>query len=368
MSKIPIITDTHFGARNDSLHMQASMRKFYENIYFPTLDQHGCTVEIHAGDWGDRRKFQNTNTLNSVHEMYQKPLDERGIIQHRIMGNHDCYYREAASVTTLTEFYRYNANAHVYTQPTEVTIDGCNILMLPWIVDSNRAASMKAIRESECPIVIGHLEIAGFQMFRGIPNHEGLTRDMFERFKLVMTGHFHHRSTNDPIHYLGAPYPMIWSDYNDPRGFHLFDTETHELTFVENPYSLFVKVIYDDEGKPHSYIKDLVQSILKPDSPHHDAYVKVIVRSKTQPYWFDLVMDSLYKVNAQDIIVVDDILIHDEDERDPDEHGTPDVDTLTLMKEFVDSLAISCDKDELYAYLQGKYHEAMAASQSSRLL
>jgi DNA repair exonuclease SbcCD nuclease subunit len=368
MSKIPIITDTHFGARADSLPMQASMRLFYEKVFFPVVDQHQCRTMFHAGDWGERRKFLNTSTANFAYDVFQRPIDERGIDLHIVAGNHDCYYRESTRVNTIAEVYRHNANVHIYTTPQEVHIEGCDILVLPWIVDENRQQSLDLIRTSTCPIVLGHLEISGFQMFRGIPNHEGLTADMFDRFKLVMSGHFHHRTAGDPIVYLGAPYPMIWSDYNDPRGFHLFDTDTHTLEFIENPYSLFVKVIYDDRGQSHDYIRDLVQTVLAPDSPHHNAYVKVIVRSREQPYWYDMLLDSLYKVNAQDIIVVDDVVIHDEDEKDVTNHGTADVDTLTLMKEFVDSLAISCDRKELFAYLQSKYHEAMAASQSAKLM
>ena len=32
-----------------------------------------------------------------------------------------------------------------------------------------------------------------------------------------------------------------------PRGFHiLFDTETRELEFIQNPYEMFHKIYYDD--------------------------------------------------------------------------------------------------------------------------
>jgi DNA repair exonuclease SbcCD nuclease subunit len=367
MSTVAIITDSHFGARSDSLPMQASMRRFYEELFFPALDRHAVKTVLHAGDYGDRRKYVNIGTSNFVDSVYQRPLADRGIEQHILAGNHDIYYRHSTEVNTIEELCRHNANVHVYTTPTEVSIDGCDMLFLPWIVDSNRKASLDAIATTKCSIVLGHLEISGYQMFRGIPNHEGLTAEMFQRFKLVMTGHFHHRTTSDPIVYLGAPYPMIWSDYGDPRGFHLFDTDTHELTYIQNPHSLFVKLFYDDKGKKHDYVQSVVQDILAPDSAYHDAYIKVVVRTREQPYWYDLVMDALYKVNAQDILVVDDINIDDTEETEPTSEN-PDIDTLTLMKEFVDSLSISCDKDELFAFLQAKYHEAIAASQSARLL
>ncbi len=93
--------------------------------------------------------------------------------------------------------------------------------------------------------------------------------------------------------------------------------------------------------------------------------MKVVVKTKTQTYWFDLMMDSLYKMNAQDIIVVDDIVVNDDDSESV--VTATNIDTLALMNDFVDTLSITCDKTRLKGYLQGKYHEALASSQSVRL-
>jgi DNA repair exonuclease SbcCD nuclease subunit len=222
------------------------------------------------------------------------------------------------------------------------------------------------IATSNASVVLGHLELTGFQMYRGLSMHAGgMDPNAFDRFGLVMSGHFHHKSQNGVINYLGAPYPMIWSDYRDPRGFHILDTDTLELEFIENPYSIFKRIVYDDEGKTHDYVKELVQSIQQKDGDYQDAYVKVVVKSKTQMYWFDLMMDSLYKMNAQDIIVVDDIVVNEDESETAIE--TTHVDTLGLMNEFVDTLSINCDKARLKSYLQTKYTEALAASQSVRL-
>ena len=363
--KIALLADSHFGARNDSAPMQQSMAQFYSRVFFPTLDQWDIKTVIHLGDYFDRRKYTNIGTARFVHETYSLPISQRGITQHILVGNHDIYYRNSTEVNGIEEFYRYDTNVHVYTQPTEIDLDGCPILMLPWIAENNQDATMTALASSSCGIVMGHLEIFGYQMYRGLPNPDGMNPKLFDRFELVLSGHYHHRTLRDPIAYLGSCYPMIWSDYQDERGFHLFDTETHILTYIENPYSLFMKIVYNDAEKTHDYIKDLAQNILVTDSPYHNAYVKVVVKSKTQAYWFDVMMDSLYKVNAQDVLVIDDIIADDAEETPSD--SAPDVDTLTLMHEFINTLNISCDKDELFAYLQSKYQDAVASSQSARL-
>ena len=365
MSKVAIISDTHWGCRSDSTVLQYWQKRFLDNVFYPTLDEYNVKTVLHGGDYGDRRKYTNHQTINFVETHYRQPLRTRGITEHVLVGNHDCFYRDSTAVNSIQELYRHDDRLTVYTQPTEIDVDGCGILMLPWICGNNREASEKLIASSSCAVVLGHLELSGFQMYRGMPNHEGMDPHVFDRYELVMSGHYHHKSQSGPIQYLGAPYPMVWSDYRDPRGFHLFDTSTRQLTFIENPYSAFARLVYDDLNQPHAYIEQLVAGILASNSEYYDAYVKVVVKNRTQPYWFDIMMDALGKVNTQDVMVVDDI-VADATEVTSDAIST-DVDTLTIMRDYVEGLAVSCDKRELQTYLHQLYHEAVTTTQSSRM-
>jgi DNA repair exonuclease SbcCD nuclease subunit len=360
--KIGLVTDTHFGARGDSPELLLNQQKFLDNIFFPTLDKHKVTQVLHGGDYADRRKYVNYATANFIETSYRQPMREREIVETILVGNHDCYLRHTTDINSVEELNRHASLVSVVKQPTEIEIDGLSILLLPWICDATRERSLELIKSTSASVVYGHLEIQGFQMYRGLPSGEGLDPQMFDKFELVLSGHYHHKSANPPIHYLGAPWPMIWSDYQDPRGFHLLDTETHELTFIENPFSLFARLEYDDEGKPRSYPTDLVRQIQVKDSPYRDAFVKVVVKSKNNPFWFDIVIDALYKANAQDVRVVDDIVV---DELFEESDETADIDTLELFKEYIDSLTINCDKDALNKYMHELYHEAIAATQST---
>jgi len=365
MSVVAIITDSHFGVRSDSPSMYGMMQKFYERVFFPTLDAHGITRVLHGGDYGDRRKFINFATARFIEDTYRTPLRTRGIREDVIVGNHDCFLRDSTEINSVQELYRHDASLHIYTHPTEIDVDGCGILLLPWICGNNRDVSMHAIQTSTAAVVLGHLELSGFQMHRGMINTEGLSPNLFDRFSVVMSGHFHHRSSAAPIQYLGAPYAMTWADFRDPRGFHLFDTDTHALTFIENPYTAFARLLYDDLDQPADYVHNLISSILEPTSTFHDAYVKVIVKNKTRPYDFDLILDALSKVNTQDVLIVDDIVnTLPSDDTAP---ASSDVDTLTLMNDYVEGLTTSCDKAELQAYLRTLYHDAMMTTSSARL-
>ena len=56
------LNDTHFGARNDSPAFIKYFNRFYDEIFFPYLQEHNITTLIHLGDVVDRRKFINYNT------------------------------------------------------------------------------------------------------------------------------------------------------------------------------------------------------------------------------------------------------------------------------------------------------------------
>lgn len=363
MTKVAVVSDTHFGARNDSPVLQASMAKFFDTIFFPTLDQHQITTVIHPGDYWDRRKYVNFATAQFVNEHYRRPMTEREITEYIIPGNHDCFYKHSTTINGIAELYRLNPRMHIIDEPREVSLGVHRILFLPWICDDNYQRSVDLITTSTAPLVIGHLQLAGFQMYRGQPAEDGMDPALFERFDLVLSGHYHHKSTKGPIHYVGAPYPMIWSDYKDPRGFHLLDLDTHELTFIENPYCIFHRMVYDDAGQPFEYIERLKADIEAADSPFRSAYIKIVVKSKHQPYWFEMLMDSLYKVNALDVIITDDIIVNEDDTETPTSEDLTTVDTLSVITEFVDTLSINCDKGELTKYLRALYHEASEAQQ-----
>jgi hypothetical protein len=359
MATVAVITDTHFGARNDSAQLMNSQQKFYDTIFFPTLQEYGIKTVLHGGDYSEHRKYFNFATAQWVYKNYREPLKRNDISEVAIVGNHDCFFKHTTGTNSIEELYRDDNSIEIVTQPTTTIVHGMELLLLPWICAENKDASLRAIEDSKAALVLGHLELSGFQMFRGVPNFDGLPADLFDKFKLVMSGHYHHKSSKGPIHYLGAPYPMTWMDYHDERGFHLLDTETHALTFIENPYSIFTRIIYNDEGQKHAYIADLCQRIIAPDSPYRDAYVKVVVQKKVQPYWFDLLMDALYGVNALDVQIIDDITVNDDEVTFDDGSVNAAVDTVALMTEYVDSLTINASKPALVTYLRGLYLEAM---------
>jgi hypothetical protein len=229
--------------------------------------------------------------------------------------------------------------------------------MMPWICPENYEDSMNMLKETNAEICMGHFEIAGFAMHRGMPSEEGLNRELFRKFTHTFSGHYHHKSSANDIHYLGNPYELTWQDYNDERGFHIFDFESKELAFYKNPNIMFHRIVYDDKTQS-------IQDIMAKDvSIYANTYVKVVAVNKTNPYLFDQLMNKLYMVNPLDITIVEDALDLTEgvisDTIDEAE------DTVTIINKYVDALENSgIDNNKLKNMLRELYVEALNLEQA----
>ena len=285
--KVAIITDTHFGARKGSKVFHDFFQKFYDDIFFPTLEEKGIKTCIHMGDAFDNRKNIDFWALNWAKKNVYDRFQKMGIKIYQLVGNHDVYYKNTNEVNAVDSLLESYDNINRYSSPTEVSIDGFKTLLLPWICQDNYQESIKAIENTKCTSAFGHLELNGFQLFPGMIQtnaHMNMDVSAFKKLDVVFSGHYHTRSNDGKIFYLGNPYQMYWNDCNDKRGFHIFDTETYHLEYIDNPYTIFEKVYYEDTNAKlfdARYLKDKI--------------VKIIVRKKTNQYEFERYVEKIYK-------------------------------------------------------------------------
>ncbi len=355
--KVAIITDQHFGARNDSTHFLDYYEKFYRDTFFPKLKEEGIDTVLILGDTFDRRKYVNFYSLKRTKEMFFEPLREMGIKAFMLAGNHDTYFKNTNDVNSVRLLLQEYDNIMVIDSPTTIEVDNTSICMMPWICPENYDDSINTMNTTTSDICMGHFEIAGFAMHRGMPSHEGLSRDLFKKFDTVFSGHYHHRSAQDNIRYLGNPYELTWQDYNDPRGFHLFDLETRDLQFIENPNVMFHRITYDDKEESITEITN------KELDKFTGTYVKVVVLNKTNPYLFDKFMNNLYNVNPIDITIAEDFA--DLTEGVEDDMINEAEDTITIINKFVDGIKEDhIDNDKLKSVLKELYVEALNQEQA----
>ena len=343
--KIALITDTHFGARNDSQIFSDYMRDFYTNQFFPYLKENNITKCFHIGDVFDRRKYVNYKSLFDCREYFFEPLVKNNIEVLMLAGNHDTFYKTTNEVNSVNLLLQQYNNIITFDEPTEVD----SFVMLPWVCKDNYDVAMKMVAETKKSLLFGHLEIAGFEAHAGFVKDEGFDKKMFNRFDMVMSGHYHHKSDNGTVYYLGNPYELTWQDYKDVKGFHTFDFETRELQFIPNTDSMFHKFIYNDTNLDLTQVDKLDFNHLK------NKYLKVIVQEKSNPYLFDMVMDKIYTIGPFDVTVVEHFIDTIGDEEIIDEAQ----DTVTILSNYIEQLNTNVNKTNLDGLIRNLYNEAL---------
>jgi len=341
--KVAIITDQHFGARKNSKLFHDYFLKFYENVFFPTLKEEGITTVIDMGDTFDSRKGIDFSALSWAKNNYYDRLQAMGVTVHTIVGNHTAYYKNTNEVNAVDLLLREYDNVTVYSEPTEVTLDKLKVLFIPWINQENYETTLTSIKTTSSICAMGHLELQGFRVNKSIVMEHGMESKLFEKFSHVFSGHYHTRSDNGRIFYLGNPYELFWNDLNDKRGFHIFDTETLEHTPINNPYRMFYSIYYEDTNHQTFDTREYENKI-----------VKVIVRKKTDTKQFEKFIDKLYASNVSDLKVVENFVIEESEEFEAFESE----DTLSILNRYIQEAEINLDKSVVQRMMQEIYQEA----------
>jgi DNA repair exonuclease SbcCD nuclease subunit len=286
--------------------------------------------------------------------MFLEKLREYGMTMDIIPGNHDVAYKNTNSLCGLQECISIHQDVvNLFMEPTVRRYDSLDIALLPWINSENYAASMKFVENVKAKVLIGHIELAGFEMMKGAPvTTSGMSRDIFKGFEMVLSGHFHTKNSYDNIHYLGSNLELTWSDADDAKYFHILDTDTLELTPVRNPLCIFQRIIYDDQGvdSPIQAVADCDLSIV------NGTFVKVIVVSKKDPFAFDKFLDKIQLNEPFDLKIVESFSEFTADNIDDEVMDLAD--TTTLLNSYVDAVETELDRDRIKAILQRLYVEA----------
>lgn len=341
--KIAIITDQHFGARKNSKLFHDYFLKFYNEVFFPTLEKEGITTVIDMGDTFDSRKGIDFSALSWAKNNYYDRLRDMGVTVHTVVGNHTAYYKNTNEVNAVDLLLREYGNVIVYSEATEVKVDNLDVLFVPWINQDNEEQTLKLIDKTSCAVAMGHLELIGFRVHRGYVMDHGADAKVFDKFDRVYSGHYHTRSDNGKIYYLGNPYEMFWNDCKDTRGFHIFDTETLEHVPVNNPNRLFYIIYYEDDDHQTFDARE-----------YKDKIVKVIVRKKTDPKKFEKFVDKLYNVGVFELKVVENFQVEENENFEAFESE----DTLSILNRYIEESEITLEKSIVQRVIQEVYQEA----------
>ena len=347
--KVALLNDTHSGVKNGSDIFLNYSARFYDEVFFPYLIEHEIRDIIHLGDYFDHRKFVNYKVLKQNYDVFISKLYEYDIRMDIIPGNHDVYYKNTNSLNSLELILeKYKDRISIHTDPIVKNYDGLDIGLLPWICPENEEECMDFIQNSNASILMGHLELGGFKYMGNaeIKSH-GMDKAIFDRYDAVYSGHYHTKSTQGNVTYLGTQYELTWSDANDPKHFHVLDTETRNLDAIRNPIVLFQKVYYDETKIPTFSRSDI-----------ENTYIKIVVTNKSDLYVFDKFMEKIYDYNPYEVRIIESF-----DEYSGDKINDADVkvdDTPTLLNSYIDATETNLNSDVLKKMMQELLIEAQA--------
>lgn len=343
-----MLTDTHFGCHNASPFYHNNMKKFLDQILFPYIDKHDIKHVVHLGDLVDSRKSISYYTTSRMRIDYFQSMMERDLNYYQIVGNHDSYYKHKLEIHSAKELY-HDYDIEIIDYPQEVLIEGFKVLFVPWMCKDNYDRTVELLNTSDAKVVMGHLELAGFQMYKGGILSHGYNESLFDRFDSVFSGHFHHSSVSNHVSFIGAAGEYTWSDSEDPRGFTVYDTETSEVTFVQNPFKIFHKILWTDDyleetGLTANHFKNCI--------------IKIYPTGVKDYAKLDKFVESLQKVGVEDCKVIaeqEEIVGEDVDE-------TTCEDTPSSFKTHVYGMSGDFDKERMADILISAYQEALACA------
>jgi len=339
--KVAIITDQHFGARKNSKLFHDYFLNFYENVFFPTLEKEGITTVIDMGDTFDSRKGIDFAALAWAKNHYYDRLSDMGIEVHTIVGNHTAYYKNTNDINAVDLLLREYSNIKIYSEPTEIKLGNLDVLLLPWINPENESNTYSLIKTTTCLCAMGHLELAGFRVNSQIIMEHGLESKLFEKFTKVFSGHYHTRSNDGRVFYLGNPYEMYWSDWNDTRGFTIFDTETLDHHHIDNPYNMFEIINYDEDTT-------------ELDSDYENNIVKVVIKNKNNQLKYEKFLDKLYSQNPAEVKIVENFEINIKDF----EEDIESEDTISILDRYIQESETNKDKTRIMSIMREVHKES----------
>jgi len=340
--KVLVITDQHFGVRNDSQIYVEYYRQFYSKVVIPYIKKNKIRQVLCLGDTFDRRKSVNFSSLEAAKEMWFTPLQKLGVKMTMLVGNHDIYYKNTLRINAPSLLLGEYGNIQVVDSPGEFLLGSLPVLGIPWICDDNRSRVYELLEQSTSTLCVGHLEFTGFESVPGIVMEHGISTEPFAKFEKVLSGHFHTKSSKGNVYYLGNPYQLYWNDYKATRGFHILDTDNLELEYVKNPYNMFEKIFYRDATD----WKDV--------SRYQGKYVKVIVEDKQDQLKFDRLIKMLYDAGVADLKIIEDLSVEYGEVSDDVETE----DTMTMLDKYIDDVEFNANKESIKSIVRSLYLEA----------
>lgn len=347
--KVVILGDLHMGARSGDLDFAHYFNKFFTEVLYPYMHDEGIDTIIQLGDYFDNQTSVDTAAWKACRPIWVDQLVENNFRMVMLVGNHDIAFRNTLRVNTPELILSGIENIQVLRKPTSIYLDdsGYGFDIVPWICNENRDEILSFIQKQENPVLLGHFAIEGFPMYKGgVVDKKGLSKKIFENYPFVFSGHFHTRSQFANIEYTGTPYEITWADYGDQKGFFVFDTGNQVATFVENPLTMFEKIVYNDGC---DYDLDWLEGKI----------VKLVVTNRGNIKKYNSFLDKLGQIKLKELVIQEQV--NDTSEVANVESTEVDWidDKVVYIKRAVEAAITDLDKETVIDYLSSLHDRSM---------
>ncbi|MBR5297533.1 MAG: metallophosphoesterase family protein [Parabacteroides sp.] len=217
--KTILITDTHFGVKQNSVNWLNSQLEFIEDQLIPYIQKLSEKPRlIHLGDVFDSRSTISTFVATKVIEVFKKlsEVTEDFII---IGGNHDFYSPNSDQIDTLNLLLG-NLGIKIITKQCEIQDDNIYVPWYEWI--NNQDGIQQLINKHNIKNLFTHTDI--------------VSENVTIRCDRVFSGHVHIPYVNGRLWNLGSTYALNFADANQARGFYV-KHEDDKVDFIENEKS-----------------------------------------------------------------------------------------------------------------------------------
>ena len=248
------------------------------------------------GDIHDKRKSIDFVVAEYIINDFFKWFEDNNVKLISIVGNHDSYYKNTIKLDGMTQLTRKSNHITIINKPSTYDFDGVRFVLIPWICEENKEECVNYVlsHKDNDSILLGHFELAGFEMTKGIKSETGnFDISELKDYKKVISGHYHITSEKDNIIYIGTPYELTWNDYNDKKRFIVYDTDDNEFQMITTNIVLHEKIMYNDKLKKQDFSK------------YSDKFVKVIANEDYSETKLNKFLVELNKVHPHTIQFID---------------------------------------------------------------
>jgi predicted phosphodiesterase len=235
-----LITDTHFGIKQNSIGWLESQMEFLDKQVIPYLkSQKGPVRFIHMGDVFDSRSSISPLIAKRVRDKF---LEIRSLVEEFIIvaGNHDFYSPNSDDIDSLSLIFK---DCDIRLVIKEYYHDNDD-LFIPWYQYKDTQLVESLIKQYNPKNLYTHADIFG---------------EDYKRLNVrVFSGHIHIPFINkdEKLYNIGSCYSINFADANSKRGFYVLEND--EVNMIANDVSisfhkLYNEDIFDIKGRKSDY-------------------------------------------------------------------------------------------------------------------